>query len=255
MEEGIQKASIAKRISAGLLDIIAVSIIATLCAWIISLAANYDGWNKKLEDASAKYETQYGITFRITEEEYNSKSRSDREAYDRAYKALIEDKEAMKAYSMVTNLMILTVSLGLFIAVLVWEFIVPLFLKDGRTVGSLIFGIAVMRSNGVRISHVSLFIRAILGKYAIETMIPVYLLMMIFMNTIGIVGPIVICAIILLELILIISTSNNQLIHCILSDTVVVDYSSQRIFDSEDELLEYKKREARERVERDPYYK
>ena len=112
-----------------------------------------------------------------------------------------------------------------------------------------------MRSNGVRISHVSLFIRAILGKYAIETMIPVYLVMMIFMNTIGIVGPIVIIAIILLELILIISTSNNQLIHCILSDTVVVDYASQRIFDSEEELLEYKKREARERVERDPYYK
>ena len=204
MEEGIQKASIAKRISAGLLDVIAVSIIATLCAWIISLATNYDGWNKKLEEAYAKYETQYGVTFRITEEEYNSKSRSDKENYDSAYKALIEDKEAMKSYSMVTNLMILTVSLGLFIAVLIWEFIVPLFLKDGRTVGSLIFGIAVMRSNGVRISHISLFIRAILGKYAIETMIPVYLLMMIFMNTIGIVGPIVICAIILLELILII---------------------------------------------------
>ena len=160
---------------------------------------------------------------RITEEEYNSKSRREKEAYDNAYKALIEDKEAMKAYSMVTNLMVLTVSLGLFIAVLIWEFIVPLFLKDGRTVGSLIFGIAVMRSNGVRISHVSLFIRAILGKYAIETMIPGYLVMMIFMNTIGIVGPIVIIAIILLELILIISTSTNRLIHCILSATVVVD--------------------------------
>ena len=254
MEEGIQKASIAKRISAGLLDVIAVSIIATLCAWIISLATNYDGWNKKLEDAYAKYETQYGVTFRITEEEYNSKSRSDKETYDSAYKALIEDKEAMKAYSMVTNLMILTVSLGLFIAVLIWEFIVPLFLKDGRTVGSLIFGIAVMRSNGVRISHISLFIRAILGKYAIETMISVYIIMMIFMNTIGIVGPLVICGILLMQLILIISTKNNQLIHCILSDTVVVDYGSQRIFDSQEDLLEHKKREARDRAERNPYY-
>ena len=84
MEEGIQKASIAKRISAGLLDVIAVSIIATLCAWIISLATNYDGWNKKLEEAYAKYETQYGVTFRITEEEYNSKSRIDKETYDSA---------------------------------------------------------------------------------------------------------------------------------------------------------------------------
>ena len=253
MEE-IQKASIAKRISAGLLDVIAVSIIATLCAWLISLAADYDGWNKKLEDSYSRYESQYGVTFRITEEEYNNKSSSDKENYDNAYKALVGDSEAMKAYSMVTNLMILTVSLGLFIAVLIWEFIVPLFLKDGRTVGSLIFGIAVMRSNGVRISHISLFIRAILGKYAIETMISVYIIMMIFMNTIGIVGPLVICGILLMQLILIISTKNNQLIHCILSDTVVVDYSSQRIFDSQEDLLEHKKREARDRAERNPYY-
>lgn len=253
MEE-IQKASIAKRISAGLLDVIAVSIIATLCAWLISLAADYDGWNKKLEDAYSRYESQYGVTFRITEEEYNNKSSSDKENYDNAYKALVGDSEAMKAYSMVINLMILTVSLGLFIAVLIWEFIVPLFLKDGRTVGSLIFGIAVMRSNGVRISHISLFIRAILGKYAIETMISVYIIMMIFMNTIGIVGPLVICGILLMQLILIISTKNNQLIHCILSDTVVVDYGSQRIFDSQEDLLEHKKREARDRAERNPYY-
>ena len=253
MEE-IQKASIAKRISAGLLDVIAVSIIATLCAWLISLAADYDGWNKKLEDSYSRYESQYGVTFRITEEEYNNKSSSDKENYDNAYKALVEDSEAMKAYSMVTNLMILTVSLGLFIAVFIWEFIVPLFLKDGRTVGSLIFGIAVMRSNGVRISHISLFIRAILGKYAIETMISVYIIMMIFMNAIGIVGPLVICGILLMQLILIISTKNNQLIHCILSDTVVVDYGSQRIFDSQEDLLEHKKREARDRAERNPYY-
>ena len=253
MEE-IQKASIAKRISAGLLDVIAVSIIATLCAWLISLAADYDGWNKKLEDSYSRYESQYGVTFRITEEEYNNKSSSDKENYDNAYKALVGDSEAMKAYSMVTNLMILTVSLGLFIALLIWEFIVPLFLKDGRTVGSLIFGIAVMRSNGVRISHISLFIRAILGKYAIETMISVYIIMMIFMNAIGIVGPLVICGILLMQLILIISTKNNQLIHCILSDTVVVDYGSQRIFDSQEDLLEHKKREARDRAERNPYY-
>ena len=68
MEE-IQRASIAKRISAGLLDVIAVSIIATLCAWLISLAADYDGWNKRLEDSYSKYESEYGVTFRITEDE------------------------------------------------------------------------------------------------------------------------------------------------------------------------------------------
>ena len=255
MEEGVQKASIAKRISAGLLDLIAVSIIATLCAWIISLAADYDGWERKLEDSYAKYENQYNVTFRITENEYYSKSEVERELYDTAYKALIDDNEAMNAYRMVTNLMVLTISLGLFVAFLIWEFIVPLFLKDGRTVGSLIFGIAVMRSNWVRVSHISLFIRGILGKYVIETMIPVFIIMMIFMNSIGVVGPIVLALILVFQLVLIIFTKNNQLIHCILSDTVVVDYASQRIFKSEEELLEYKKKEAREKVDRDPYYK
>ena len=254
MEEGVQKASITKRISAGIIDIIAVSIIATLFAWIITLVSGYDIWNEKLEDSYSHYENLYGVTFRITEEEYYSLSDMDRENYDAAYKALLEDKDAMKAYSMVTNLMIITLSLGIFISILIWEFIIPLFIKEGRTVGSLIFGIAVMRTSGVRISHISLFIRAILGKYAIETMIPVFIIMMIFMNTIGIVGPVVLLCILLLELFCIIFTKNNQLIHCILSDTVVVDYGSQKIYSSDEELLEAKKRAAKERVERDPYY-
>lgn len=254
MEEGIQRASMAKRISSGLLDIIAVSIIATLFAWIISVCSGYDNWEKTLEDSYAKYEKEYGIVFRITEDEYNSYSPEERMVYDEAYKALISDKEAMKAYNMVANIMVLTVSIGIFIAFLIWEFIIPLCLKDGRTVGKLIFGLAVMRSNCVRVSHISLFIRSILGKYTIETMVPVFIILMISMNTIGIVGPMVIGLILLLQLILVIKTRNNQFIHCVLSDTVVVDYGSQKIFESEEALLEEKKREARERAERDPYY-
>ena len=53
MEEGVQKASITKRISAGIIDIIAVSIIATLFAWIITLVSGYDIWNEKLENYSS----------------------------------------------------------------------------------------------------------------------------------------------------------------------------------------------------------
>ena len=63
MEEGVQKASITKRISAGIIDIIAVSIIATLFAWIITLVSGYDIWNEKLEDSYSHYENLYGVTF------------------------------------------------------------------------------------------------------------------------------------------------------------------------------------------------
>lgn len=253
MEEGIQKASVLKRVAASLLDLIAISIIATLLSWGLSVLTGYDSWNEKLEGAYEKYENQYSITFRITAEDYESYSEEVRGRWDDAYDALISDSDAMKAYSMVTSLMVMTVSLSIFFSFIIWEFIVPLFLKDGRTLGKLFLGLAVMRSNGVRINSVSLFARAVLGKYAIETMVPVIIIMMIFMNSIGIVGPMVILAIIVLELFLISFTRNNQLLHCLVSDTVVVDYGSQMIYESEEALLEAKKERARERAETATY--
>ncbi len=87
----------------------------------------------------------------------------------------------------------------------------------------------------------ALFIRAVLGKYTIETMIPVLIIIMIYFGSIGIIGPVVLGLILLLQLILLAATSNNSLIHDLISDTVVIDMASQRIFDSESELIEYEK--------------
>ena len=150
--------------------------------------------------------------------------------------------------------MVLTLSLSLFFAFLIWEFIIPLFLHDGTTVGKKIFGLCVMRTNCVKINGLSLFIRAILGKYTIETMIPAYLIMMVFMGSIGIVAPIVVCGILVFQLILLFSTKKNQLIHCILSDTCVVDYASQMIYENEEALLEAMKMDGKEKAQNDPYY-
>ena len=163
-------------------------------------------------------------------------------------------EEAMKAYGVVSQLMVLTLSLSLFFAFLIWEFIIPLFLHNGTTVGKKIFGLCVMRTNCVKINGVSLFIRAILGKYTIETMIPAYLIMMVFMGSIGIVAPIVVCGILVFQLILLFSTKKNQLIHCILSDTCVVDYASQMIYENEEALLEAMKMDGKEKAQNDPYY-
>ena len=254
MEEGLQKASLLKRFSAGLLDFIAVSIIATLFIWTISFLSGYDRWNDSLYAHYDKYESQYGIKFTITQEEYASYDDETRNRYDSAYSALISDSDAMKAYRMVTNLILLSLSLGIFIAVLIWHFVIPLFTKDGRTLGKIFFGLGVMRRNSVRMNHIALFIRAILGIYTIETMVPVLIITLIVMNSIGIVGPLVLLGLLLLEIALLSFTRCRQTIHCIISDTVVVDYGSQKIYGSEEELLEEKKEKARIRAERDPYY-
>ena len=110
-----------------------------------------------------------------------------------------------------------------------------------------------MRVHGVRITPVALFIRTFLGKFAIETMVPVLIILMILWGTIGIVGPLVIAGILLLQLILLITSRNNSTIHDLLSDTVAVDMESQMIFDTEDDLIEYTKRLHAEKAAKEVY--
>ena len=59
---------------------------------------------------------------------------------------------------------------------------VPLKLGNGQTIGKKVFGIGVMRVDGVQLTTIQLFIRTILGKFTLETMIPVYIVLMIFFN-------------------------------------------------------------------------
>ena len=79
------------------------------------------------------------------------------------------------------------------------------------------------------------------------------IIIMIYFGGIGILGVIILGLIVLLQLILMAATSNNSPIHDLISDTVVIDMSSQRIFDSESELIEYEKKIHAESVAKSPY--
>lgn len=249
----LQKASMLKRISAYILDLILLVILVTGCAALLSSVLHYDSYSDSLLDYYTKYETEYGTSFDYSEEDYNALPAEDQQKYDDAYAALIADEDAMYVYNMLINLTLLMLSISILVSYAVLEFIVPLLFKNGQTVGKKVFGVAVMRTGGVKISTVSLFIRTFLGKFAIETMVPVLLLMMIFLNAIGVVGPAIILALLVVEVVLMVVTRTNSTIHDILSDTVTVDLSSQLIFGSEEELLEYKKKAAAEKAARQDY--
>ena len=122
------------------------------------------------------------------------------------------------------------------------EFVVPLLFKNGQTLGKKIFGLAVVRSNSVKATGPAMFIRAIIGKCTMETMVPICILIMIVSGKLGSIGLIVLALIAILQAAMMISTRTNSCIHDLISDTVVVDYASQRIFESNEELLEAKKK-------------
>ena len=139
---------------------------------------------------------------------------------------------------------LLMITFGVLIAILIVEFVVPLILKNGQTVGKKMFGICLMMDNGVKIRTLPLFVRTLLGKFTIETMIPVYFLVLLYFGHINIIHILILAALLIAEIITILVTKKNALLHDLMSYTVVVDKESQMIFNTEEELIKYKQEVA-----------
>lgn len=237
----MQKANFGKRIIAAICDGILVSILAVGLAALLSVILKYDGYISRVDNAYAKYESQYGVEFKITQEEYENLTEEKRDAYDTAYEALTTDKNVLYNYNMLINLTLLILTFSVLIGVVLVEFVVPLFLGNGQTIGKKVFGIALMHQEGIKINNVQLFARTVLGKFAIELMIPLYIIMMIFFNSIGIISMILMFALFVAQIICFFASRTNSPIHDLLAGTVAVDMASQKIFPDREALLEYVK--------------
>lgn len=253
MISDLQKASVWKRISAFLFDGIMLSVAVALFAWLLSVALGFDAHVQHLEEAYAHYGAEYGVDFHMSLSDYESMTEEYAQTLDEAYAALSKDADAVYAYNMSIQLTVLIVSLSFLLGYLLMEFTVPMLLGNGQTMGKKIFGICLMRTEGIRINTMTLFIRTFLGKYTIETMVPVFILLMIAYGTIGLVGTLVLLGMLVLQLVVMCATSTRSLIHDLLAGTVCVDAQSQRIFDSKEALIAYKERVHAEKVARSPY--
>ena len=249
----LQKASMWKRISAYIFDFIMLGIVTVGAALLLSSVLGYDRYNEQVNNAYARYEQEYGVSFDITEEEYLALSQEQKDNLQAASDALSADREAGYAYTMMLNLTLIIITFSILIAYLLLELAVPLFFKNGQTLGKKVFGVAVMRVDGVRINNITLFVRTVLGKYTIETMIPVLILIMIFFNMIGIIGGAILLLILILQIAMLIATHTNSAIHDLIANTVAVDISCQMIFDTPEALLDYKKRIHAEQAEKQQY--
>jgi len=249
----LQKANFGKRIIAAIFDFIFLSLLVVGFATLLSAAFGYDSHMNTVNEAYEKYETEYNVEFNLTQEKYEELSDEQRENYDAAYKALNQDEKVVYSDNMLINLTLLIATLSILIGVLIVEFAMPLILGNGQTAGKKIFGIGLMHVEGIKVSNLQLFARAILGKFAIEIMIPLSVIMMIFFNLIGFMGGIIFIVILAVEVICLITSRTNSLLHDVMSGTVAVDIASQRIFENREELIEYTKKIHAERAEKSAY--
>ncbi len=249
--EDFQKAGMWKRISAALLDVVLLVTVVIGMALLLSTAMNYAQHVERMDELYDEYEAQYGLSFDITAEEYQAMSPEEKIPYDEAYDAFANDEEALLVQGKLFTYALMIVSFSILAGYLLLEFLVPLLFGNGQTLGKKVFGIGVMRIDSVKISPLLLFARTILGKCTVETMVPALLLVMIVFNLMGAIAVFVIIGLAILQIVLVAATRGRTPIHDILAQTVTVDFASQRIFDSPEALLEYKKRIHAEAVEKD----
>lgn len=246
----LQKANMWKRISAGLFDGILLAMLAVGLAFLLSVVLGYDGHTAQLEARYAEYEARYGITLDITSADYDAMTEEERAQYDAALAAFAEDREAGYLYSLLINLTLVIITFGILLSYLILELIVPLLFGNGQTLGKKVFGIGVMHVNALKITPQMLFIRTVLGKYTLETMIPVLLILMIFFGIIGIEGTAIILVLALVQVVLLAATRTRSAIHDLLAQSVTVDLASQMIFENAEARMNYIKNRAAEEAAR-----
>ena len=249
----LQRASMWKRISAFLFDAILLGIVAVLFGYVLSGVTGYDNYNLALEEAYARYGAEYGVNFQLSLSEYDAMTDVQRESLNTAYAALGADEAAVHAYNMVIQLTLLITSLGILFGFILMELVIPLKLGNGQTLGKKIFGIGLMQQDGIRVNGRVMFVRTILGKYTIETMVPVLILMMIWFGILGLTGTLVLAGILLVQAGMLVFSRNRLVIHDALACTVSVDVASQMIFPDRETMIAYKEKVHAEKAARAAY--
>ena len=259
----LQKGSLLKRASAFLLDGILLVILVTGFFFALSAVVGLDGhinrYDAIIDRYSEEFDINYSSFYAMSEEDFAGLTELEKSKLEAFKDAVENDPEISGEMIFIVTTTMTLLSISIFLSFLVIEFVFPMIFKNGQTVGKKIFGLGVMRTNGVRIRGVSLFARTFLGKYIVETMVPVLVVIMFvlyefgMMPSVGLFGPIILMCLFVTQVILLFWTKKHTMIHDIVSDCVVVDLGSQMIFDSEQARTEYIARKAAEEAAVSPY--
>ena len=235
----LQKAPFSKRLFAFLADLILSSILIVGVYFVMSAALGVDGYNEIYNERLLKYEAEYGVSFGTTEEEYAAMTPEEKDNYRAAVDAMNGDKTANEAISTSYRLTFVIFTSGIIVSTAILEFAIPLAFGDGRTLGKRLFGLGVMRREGLRIRPTVLFVRGVVGKAVLELILPVLILFSAFAGYTGFFGIAMLAAFVIAEIAAYAKSRTGAFLHDVLADTVVVDWDSQMIFDSKEALDEY----------------
>ena len=240
-----------KRIAAWIVDIILIIVVATGIALFTSLVYGYDNYNDKCYEKNI----EYGI---YVEDPYGKIEFNDKKyiiytdtpgATETEYLARIEERnndvEFREAYSKMSVGQVLIVTSGIVGSVLIFECIIPLCLKHGRTIGMKFFDIGYVTDEGIDVDFKTVFIRFLFGKLIVGGLIPYSGLMLaLFIPTYyTLVGLVALFGVPILNLLLLCITPEKRGIHDFIAKCIPVDNTCQIYFKTTEELNKAKAEE------------
>ena len=253
MSISIQKANFWKRFSAWLVDAVAVFFVSLGVFILACILVNTDAlkvaYQNKIEPYKTAIETEFSIDLDLMgTAEYQAMEQAERDAYDALYEKAQDafnekikaDKDALELYNNWLTQVLTAGIIAILTSHLLLNFCVPLILKNGQTLGKKTFGLAVIRTNGVKVNGKVLFVRQFIGLCAIETMAVLYMCTLI---PVGLITALLVQA---LQVGVMIKTPTNSSIHDLLADTVVVELASQQIFETEEARAQFIANESAE---------
>ena len=245
----LQKASLVKRIGALLVDLVFFALLVYGGLNLFGRAVNYSTYTKQMDDIMSKYGQEYGVDFDISAEEFEELSDEEIEKYNAASEAINNDEAAMEVYNTRIRLELMMASSSLLLAYTVLEILLPLILRNGQTIGKKMFSLCLMHKDGYRVGALQVCFRALLGKYLIETMVPVMIYALKRYGKLGTTGSLIMGGLVMAQAFILIYSRANCAIHDKLCKTVVVDQNEQVIFETREDWIAYEEQCEAENAE------
>lgn len=250
-----------KRLAAWFIDLILILVVATGAALMTSMIYGYDNYN----DTCYQKEIQYEIYVEDPEGKveindkkyticYEIEGVSKEEATQR-YEELYKDIEYKEAYLKRSQGQVIIITSAIVVSLTILEFIVPLILKHGRTIGMKFFDIGYVTDEGIDTNFKTVFVRFLFGKLVVGALIPYSGIMLSLMmpTYYTLVGFIAIFGVIGINLLLLFTTPEKRGVHDFIAKCVPCDNSCQIYFKTVEELNKAKAEEKRNRDEKKVY--
>ncbi len=249
----LQKAPYAKRMFAFLADFVVAAMLTVGLYLLFASVLDTDGYLNRYNAVRAEYEERYGVDYSTDEEAYSKMTDEEKTHYKEAVDAMNADEEANEAMRTYLILTFVILSGGVFGSTLLLEFIIPVILKDGRSLGKRLFGLGVMRTGFTRASAPIIFVRNVIGKGVMEFILPILTFLSVITGATGLFGWVLIAVFAAGEVFSLVKLGPGRFLHDVIADTVAVDWGSQMIFDTAEERDAYIEKQKQLKREEETY--